>query len=193
MEGYIGEIRMFAGNFNPRTWLYCDGRTITIASNTALFSILSTIYGGNGTTTFCLPDLRGRTAVGAGTGIGLSPYVLGQKGGVETTTMSALQMPIHSHIVGGTIAVTPITFAATNGDASTTEPSATNFPAISGSAAIYEGSPTAGAYMGPIQTTVTATNVTVGQTGGNMPFSIQPPFTVTSYIICVLGIYPSRD
>ncbi|KAB2918586.1 MAG: phage tail protein [Bacteroidetes bacterium] len=193
MEGYIGEIRMFGGNFAPRTWAFCDGRTINIASNTALFSIVGTLYGGNGTTTFCLPDLRSRTAVGAGTGPGLSPYVLGQKGGVETTAMSLVQMPIHTHMIGGTIVTNPVTFAATNGDASTTEPSSTNFPSISGGAAIYESVPTPGAYMGPINTTITATGVSVGQVGSGLPFSIQPPLTVTNYIICMFGIFPSRD
>lgn len=193
MEGYIGEIRMFAGNFAPRTWAYCDGRTIAIASNTALFSILSTVYGGNGTTTFCLPDLKGRTAVGAGTGIGLSPYVLGQKGGVETATMSALQMPAHTHVIGGSIQTTPISFLATNGDATTTEPSTTNFPAISGGAAVYASSSTPGAVMGPILTNLSVTNVAVSSVGNNQAFSIQPPLTVTNYIICMYGIYPSRD
>lgn len=193
MEGYIGEIRMFAGNFAPRTWAYCDGRTIAIASNTALFSILSTVYGGNGTTTFCLPDLKGRTAVGAGTGTGLSPYVLGQKGGVETATMSALQMPAHTHIIGGTIVTQPVAIPALNDSATTAEPSPTNFPAISEGASIYATTPTQGAYMGAISVTQSVTASSVGAVGGGQPFSIQPPLTVTNYIICMYGIYPARD
>lgn len=193
MEGYIGEIRMFAGNFAPKSWAYCDGRTINIASNSALYSILGAVYGGNGTTTFCLPDLRGRTAVGSGNGPGLSPYVLGQKGGVETTTMSLAQMPIHTHMIGGVIATNPVSIPALNDSATSTEPNTTNFPALSEGATIYEGSPTPGAFMGNFTTSLTVTNANVTSVGGGLPFSIQPPLAVTNYIICMFGIYPSRD
>lgn len=193
MEGYIGEIRMFGGNFAPRTWAFCDGRTINIASNTALFSIVGTVYGGNGTTTFCLPDLRGRTAVGAGTGPGLSPYVLGQKGGVETTAMSLVQMPIHTHVVGGTIATQPVRIPALNDSATSTEPNTTNFPALSEGATIYESSPTPNAFMGNFTTNLAVTNTAVSSVGNGLPFSIQPPLAVTNYIICMFGIFPSRD
>lgn len=193
MEGYIGEIRMFGGNFAPRSWAFCDGRTINIASNTALFSIVGTLYGGNGTTTFCLPDLRGRTAVGAGTGPGLSSYVLGQKGGVETTTMSLVQMPIHTHAVSGSIATQPVAIPALNDSATTAEPSPTNFPAISEGASIYENSATPNAFMGNFSATLAVTNTTVTSVGSNLPFSIQPPLAVTNYIICMFGIFPSRD
>ena len=97
MEGTIGEIRMFAGNFAPRYWAFCQAQLISIASNTALFSILGTTYGGNGQTTFGLPDFRGRVAVGVGTGPGLSNVVLGEMGGSSTITLTTNNMPAHNH------------------------------------------------------------------------------------------------
>lgn len=193
MEGYIGEIRMFASNFAPRGWTYCAGQIVAIASNTALFSILGTTYGGNGTTTFALPDLRGRTAVGVGQGPGLSSYSWGEVGGVETTTMSMAQMPIHTHVIGGSIVTQPVAIPALNDSATTTEPSPTNFPAFSEGAAIYANSATPNAFMGAIAATLNTTNVTVGAVGGNSSFSLLSPYTTTNYIICNFGIFPSRN
>src|SRR5260221_6913469 len=93
----IGEIRLFAGNLNPRGWALCQGQLLAINQNQALFSILGTTYGGNGQTTFALPDLRGRLAIGFGQGAGLSNYVLGQVGGAETATLNVAQLPAHTH------------------------------------------------------------------------------------------------
>src|SRR3982074_103263 len=97
MDGYIGEIRMFAGNFAPRNWATCDGQLLAIAQNTALFSILGTTYGGNGQTTFALPDLRGRGPTHAGQGPGLTNHVLGETGGAENVTLTVGQIPVHNH------------------------------------------------------------------------------------------------
>src|SRR5688500_3214635 len=97
MEGVIGYTTMFAGNFEPKNWAFCQGQIMSIASNTALFSILGTVYGGNGTTTFGLPDLRGRRVIGAGQGNGLSPYSLGETGGSANATLTQAQMPAHVH------------------------------------------------------------------------------------------------
>ena len=88
-ESYIGEIRAFAGNFAPEGWALCDGSLLAIASNTALFSLIGTTYGGDGQNTFALPDLRGRTVIHQGTGTGLSPYVIGEQVGTETVTLAA--------------------------------------------------------------------------------------------------------
>ena len=96
-EAFIGEIRMFAGNFPPRGWQFCQGQLLSIAQNTALFSILGTTYGGNGQTTFALPDLRGRYPMQPGQGPGLSPRTLGEQGGSETVTLISNQMPAHTH------------------------------------------------------------------------------------------------
>jgi microcystin-dependent protein len=91
-ESYIGEIRAFAGNFAPEGWALCDGSLLAIASNTALFSLIGTTYGGDGQNTFALPDLRGRAVIHQGTGTGLSPYVIGEQVGTETVTLAAAQM-----------------------------------------------------------------------------------------------------
>src|SRR5690349_13883210 len=96
-EPFIGEIIMFAGNFAPRGWAFCQGQILSIAQNTALFSILGTTYGGNGQTTFALPDFRGRVPVGQGQGPGLSSYVLGEVSGTESTTLLTTNMPVHNH------------------------------------------------------------------------------------------------
>ena len=99
MEGTIGEIRMFAGNFAPRSWAFCNSQILSIAQNTALFSILGTTYGGNGQTTFGLPDLRGRVPIGTGQGPGLPNVSLGEMSGTPTTTLLATNMPAHTHTV----------------------------------------------------------------------------------------------
>src|SRR5580700_9938298 len=103
-EAYLGELRLFPYNFAPSGWAMANGQTLSIAQNTALFSLLGTTYGGNGTTTFQLPDLRGRVPVSMGQGVGLSPYVLGETLGVETVTLQVSQMPEHNHNVNATSA-----------------------------------------------------------------------------------------
>src|SRR3954464_2189508 len=98
MEPFIGQIMLFAGNFAPRGWAFCEGQLLSIAQNTALFSILGTTYGGNGQTTFALPDLRGRVPIHPGQGPGLSPYALGQVGGSESVTLTSKQITGHKHL-----------------------------------------------------------------------------------------------
>src|ERR1700724_3809509 len=99
---FVAEIRMFPFNFAPQGWAFCAGQILSISQNTALFSILGTTYGGNGTTNFALPDLRGRVAIHFGLGAGLSPYSLGETGGSETVTLLASNLPAHSHAAVGT-------------------------------------------------------------------------------------------
>src|SRR3954470_21278546 len=94
---FIGEIRLFPYNFAPRGWAFCSGQILPISQNTALFSLLGTTYGGNGQTTFALPDLRGRAAISSGQGPGLSSYTIGEVGGVESVTLNTQQMPQHQH------------------------------------------------------------------------------------------------
>ena len=102
-ESYLGQIQMFGFNFAPRGWAFCDGQLLPIAQNTALFSLLGTIYGGDGRTTFGLPDLRGRVPVHLGQGPGLANFTIGQKGGFATTTLSVQQMPLHAHAAQTTV------------------------------------------------------------------------------------------
>lgn len=180
MEGTIGEIRMFAGTFAPRTWAFCSGQLISISTNTALFSILGTTYGGNGQTTFALPDFRGRTAVGTGTGPGLSDIQLGQTGGTPTVTLLTTNMPAHNHTVGGSL-----TMGSKNGAGNSISPTG-NYPAQVAGSNLY--STTQDAQMAPLNGTLT-----VGVTGGSQPFGIMPPYLGMNYIICLFGIFPSRD
>ncbi len=172
MEGTIAEIIMFAGNFAPKNWAFCQGQTINIASNTALFSLLGTTFGGNGTTNFMLPDFRGRMPVGVGNGPGLFPISLGQKAGTETVTLNVSNMPAHVHAISLNCSSQP---------ANNTSPT-TNFPAVSEENPMYHS--TQNATMG---------NSMTGLTGSNQPFSIIPPVIGMNFVICVYGVYPSRN
>ncbi|MBV6441037.1 MAG: phage tail protein [Haliscomenobacteraceae bacterium CHB4] len=177
MEGYIAQILFFAGNFAPRSWAFCDGSLLPISQYQALFSLIGTIYGGDGISTFALPDLRGRVAVGAGDGPGLSDYQLGQKGGAEYTTLTVNQLPTHTHQVN-------IQLAVSTGNGTTDEP---NGNVLAGSSAnIYATATSANGKLAGISATDTPT-------GGNQPVSIVQPYLAMNYIICLEGIYPSRS
>ncbi|MGL5888648.1 MAG: phage tail protein [Bacteroidia bacterium] len=181
MEGIIGYVTMFAGNFAPKSWAFCNGQTINIASNTALFSILGTTYGGNGTTNFQLPNTQGRTVAGAGNGPGLSPYALGQAAGNNSVTLSLAQMPAHIHPVMVTAQNlgqenSQASLSAANGNVYATDP--TLFP--------YDTN--AAAAGGTFQATLTMSNV-----GSNMPVNLQRPMIGMNYIICQYGVFPQRN
>lgn len=180
MEGTIGEIRMFAGNFAPRTWAFCQNQTLSIAQNTALFSILGTTYGGNGQTTFALPDFRGRVAVGTGQGPGLSNITLGEMSGTPTVTLTTNNMPIHNHALTG--AVSMVANGGTDG--LTDDPTGRRLAGAN----IYTNFTNEPATMVPLQS-----NLAVGVNGGSQPFSIMPPYLGMNYVICLFGIFPSRD
>lgn len=180
MEGMIGEVRMFAGNFAPKNWAYCQGQILQISQNTALFSILGTTYGGNGTTNYALPDMQGRVCVGTGNGPGLSPYALGQKSGTETVTLTMTQMPAHSHVATGSF--TPWVNAAAPDE---TNPSG-GFLAVSTGGDIYSGNSNATMAPSPI-------TATIGNSGSNQPHENMQPFLGMNYVICMYGIFPSRN
>jgi microcystin-dependent protein len=169
-DQFLGEIRMFGFSFPPANWASCDGRLIPIQQNAALFSLLGTQFGGNGTQTFGLPDLRGRVPIDWGDGNGLSPYVMGQLGGTETTTLLSTQMPQHNHTV----------HAATSSGTTSRPDSAV--PAHAGSS-IYAAAPDA---------TVMNAGM-IGQTGGSQPFNNLQPFLVVNFCIALVGIFPSRN
>jgi microcystin-dependent protein len=181
MEGTIGEIRMFAGTFAPRTWAFCNGQTISIATNTALFSILGTTYGGNGQTTFALPDFQGRVAVGTGTGPGLPNVQLGQKAGTNTVTLTSTNMPAHNHQVSGNVIIRAADDNTTFDNPSGNIPGATSTPA-------YAAPTSANVNMAPI-----ALNLPTTISGNGQPFSIMPPYLGMNYVICMFGIFPSRN
>jgi len=188
MEGMIGDIRMFAGNFAIRGFALCTGQLLPIRQYTALFSILGTNYGGDGKVTFGLPNLQGRTIVGAGNGPGLTPYDVGEDGGAESVTLNMLTMPAHTHTMTGSI-VGSVTLPVANADAGTNEPNGAA-PSIAPDL-IYSN--TANAAMGAMNTTASVTNVQVGNMGNSQPFSILNPTLGINYLICMEGIFPTRN
>jgi microcystin-dependent protein len=163
-------------NFSPRGWAFCSGQILPIAQNTALFSLLGTTFGGNGQTTFALPDLRGRTALSSGQGPGLSSYDLGQVGGTESETITINQMPAHNHpYTGGLNASSATKVVPTPGG---------NFL---GGASIYVG--------GAADAVLAAGSVTgqIGNNGGSQPISLLQPYLVLNWCIALEGIFPSRN
>ena len=181
MEGTIAEIRMFAGTFAPRNWAFCNNQILPIAQNTALFSLLGTTYGGNGQTTFALPDFRGRVAVGTGQGPGLANIVLGQMSGAPSVTLTTASMPAHNHPLTG--AVTPTANNDNTGLAN--NPTGARMGA---SGNIFTTASDEQVNMAPA-----ASTLAIGITGSSQPFSNMPPYTGMNYIICSEGIYPSRN
>lgn len=191
MEPFIGEIKMFGGNFAPRGYAFCMGQTLSIAQNTALFSLLGTTYGGNGQTTFALPDLRGRSPVGQFQGPGLSPIVLGEVGGAENVTLVQSQMPTHTHVATGSCTVS----AAGTPTSPALAPTPTN--AVLGGS--LGGSPAAAAiWSSAMKDPVPLANpstvaVTVQPAGGSQPVPIRSPYLGINFIIALEGIFPSRN
>ena len=167
---------MFAGNFAPRGYALCAGQIMPIAQNTALFALLGTTYGGNGQTTFALPDLRGRSPINQGQGPGLSNISLGEVGGTETATLLSTNMPMHNH-----------SLMADPGDASTGAPTggslANSGSAQSGGVPIYSS----------VAPTAALNSQSIGMAGGSQPFPIRSPYLGINYIIAVEGIFPSRN
>ena len=179
MEGTMAVVTTWAADFAPKNWAYCNGQILPIAQNTALFSLLGTTYGGNGQTTFGLPNLQSRTVLGVGSGGGLSSYVLGQIGGTETVTLNINNIPPHTHTGAMSVALNA------NGTDGTQEGPGGNFPGnyASGYSA---GTPDA-------VTAVPTYNATIGVAGSSQPYSVLSPYLVVNYIICMYGIYPSRN
>ena len=164
---------MFGGSRPPSGWQFCQGQLLPIAQNTALFSILGTVYGGNGQTTFALPDLRGRAPMQPGQGPGLSPRTLGEQGGSETVTLLSTQMPAHNH-----------TLNVSSQDGDTETPVGTVLASDSTAAVLnYRAAPIDGT-MNP---------ASIGIAGGNQPHNNMSPFTCINFIIALEGIYPSYD
>lgn len=168
-EPFVGEIRMFAGNFAPRGWAFCDGQLLAVSQNDALFSLLGTIYGGDGRTTFGLPDLRGRIPIHAGTGPGLSPRRLGAKGGAEKVTLTVNQLPSHGHTLQASTALATQESPADNVTAQPT-------------GAIYSN-------IGPF---VGLNANAMSKVGGSRSHTNEMPFLCIHFIIALVGIYPSR-
>jgi len=187
----MGTIVAWAPNFAPRYWSLCQGQTLSISSNTALFSLLGTTYGGNGVSTFQLPNLSGRVPIGAGQGAGLPTVVLGEIGGSQSVTLNINQLPSHTHI--GTITSVVIKASATEATdllpSSTANVLAGPFDPVGLNA--YAGF--TAAVPDTALNTAFSGNVTNSPTGGNQPVSILPPYLGLNYIICTQGVFPSRN
>ena len=168
-EPFLGQLMCVGFNFAPRGWAFCNGQIMAIAQNTALFSLLGTTYGGNGQTTFGLPDLRGRVALGFGQGPGLSNYTQGEVAGVETVTLNSQQMPLHNHAIN-----------ASNLDAADQTPGG-NFPSGGG------------AYNNPAPPRQAMNAAMCGNAGGNQPHENRQPYLVLNWVIALQGIFPSRN
>lgn len=185
MDPFLGQIILFGGNFAPRGWAMCNGQLMSIAQNSALFSVLGTTYGGDGINTFALPDLRGRAPIGWGNGPGLTPVALGQMGGTETTTLTLANLPNHTH---NAIANLQVAQGASSNGGDTDTPNPGAVPAATGGSAIYSHA-TPDTTLLPAHATGT---ITVGATGSNAPVNNHMPYAGMNYIIALEGIYPSR-
>ena len=172
VETFLGEIRMFAGNFAPTGWAFCQGQLLPIAQNQALFSLLGTTYGGDGRTTFALPDLRGRVPVGFGQGPGLSNREIGEKFGSELVTLNINQMPSHNHTVNAV-----------------TSEGNQNLPTNS----LPANTKTLDKEYSDANANTTMKATMVNPTGGSQPFGVSQPSLGVNFIIALQGIYPSRN
>jgi len=191
VEPFIGEVCTFGFNFCPRGYAAANGALLSIAQNTALFSLLGTTYGGNGQTTFALPDLRGRAGVSAGQGPGLSTVVLGEVGGSEQMTLTANQLPAHTHAANTSVTVTAAA-RAVNGVGNTDSPSGNSLAMLTRQNLYSTAAPAVNMNANAINTTASATT-TVGVSGGNQPFDNRSPFLGLTYCVAVEGIFPPRN
>jgi microcystin-dependent protein len=173
MDPYLAQVILFAGNFAPQSWAYCDGSLISIQQNSALFSLIGTYYGGNGQTTFALPDLRGRIAIGAGQGQGLSYHSIGEAAGSENHSITGNQLPAHTHNV-----VIPTTDSPGN-----TDDPVNNILAGADSLIYAPAAGAPGKYGG----------VSMAGAGASQPVQMLQPYLALNYIIAMEGIYPSRN
>lgn len=189
MEGTIGEVRMVAYDFAPRNWAYCHGQLIAISSNTALFSIIGTIYGGDGRTTFALPDCRGRVPLQQGHGAGLPDYRLGQRGGQEGVTLNILEMPAHTHAMDSSTLSGHANYNSFADDTNNTDDPTNGNMALSASPMYATTSnASAGASVGAI-----GGSLTMGMSGGSQSHNNMQPWLAMHYVICEFGVYPSRN
>jgi len=183
MDEYMAIIKLFAGNFAPRGFAYCAGQILSISTNSALFSLLGTTYGGNGQTTFALPDLRGRVPLGAmGQGPGLNDYVLGQMSGTETVTLIITEIPQHHHLFLASTAA-----GTTNTPTSTSvlgAPPATGSGPSASQIKTYVEDGTANTPLSP---------TTIGPAGGSQAHANMQPYTALNYVITTQGVFPSRN
>jgi microcystin-dependent protein len=167
---YIGELRLFGGNFAPYGWAFCNGQLVSISDNSPLFQLIGTTYGGDGVNTFALPDLQGRFPIHQGQGNGLQNYVLGQRAGSENITLVANQLPPHNH-------------GAVGSNGNTTPPANATWGSGTAQPNSFGPGSSANAQMNPSS---------IGFTGGNQPHDNMTPFLAISFIISLQGIFPTQ-
>lgn len=171
-DAYVGEIRMFGGNFAPAGWAFCDGSLLAISENETLFSLIGTTYGGDGQTTFNLPDLRGRIPIHMGTSASGTSFTIGEQVGVESVTLTVSQIPVHTHALLAT------------GNFATTASPQNNAPAA---ASVVNKD----AY-GTDQPPTTVSPASIGPAGGNQPHENLQPYLCINFIISLFGLFPTR-
>jgi microcystin-dependent protein len=176
MNPYIGQILMVGFNFAPQGWALCNGQTLSIAQNTALFSLIGTYYGGDGIQTFMLPNLQGRVPVHQGQSQGGSPYVIGQVGGSENVTLLQNNMPIHNHLAN-----------CNNGAGPNSDPTNGFWAEVNDGQRVPTIFPSYGT-----SSTGTMNSTAIGNAGGSQPFQTLPPYQCVNFIIALAGIFPSR-
>jgi len=204
-QPYLGGMCAFGGNFAIRDWSKAEGQLLSIASNSALFSILGTTYGGDGRSTFGLPDLRGRSPIGQGRGPGMNDYRLGQYGGAETHTLSIAQMPAHSHTATTTTSNSVNTSASTivlralSGSSNSSDPSNAVLADSPSREQIYNtGAPNVDMHANAIEMNLSvvvnsASNTTVNNNGSSHAFNIRGPYLAVTWLVALQGTYPSRN
>lgn len=180
MDQFIGEIRLLPYSFAPNNWARCNGQLISISQNTALFALLGTTYGGDGRTTFALPNLNGRAVVGAGQGPGLSSYPQGTAVGTEAVSLTQAQLPAHTHTIG------PVTIPVNSANANVVSPAGAVFAKVAGSSAFGGGTAN-----GPMAAGLL--NGTTDSIGGGTPHENRMPFLAVAYCIALTGIFPQRQ
>jgi microcystin-dependent protein len=200
MDPFVGQIMQVGFNFAPTGWAQCLGQTLAISQNQALFALIGTYYGGNGVTTFQLPNFQSRVAVGTGQGLGLSVYVLGQTGGNESVILTVNQMPSHSHLATYTAptatlqAYTAIPVGQlTSTPAAGSQLSNTNDATAGGLPQIYAPATSGAAAVNLGGLTMTGGSVTNGLTGNNQPTPTLPPYLAITTNIALVGVFPSRN
>jgi microcystin-dependent protein len=180
MDEYMAVIKLFGFNWAPKNWMLCSGQIIGISQNSALFALLGTTYGGNGTSTFALPNIQGRTVVGQGTGAGIPNKIVGEMSGTESITILSTQMPQHTHLLAANTGA-GTTGVPTNGILSASPKNGSGPSAVSLNTYTSNSPDT------------TLSPQTIGFAGGSQPISIMQPYIALNYSICLYGIFPSRN
>lgn len=197
MDPILGQVQAFGFNFVPYGWAFCNGQLLNIAANSALYSLLGITFGGNGTTTFGVPDLQGRTVIGVGNGTGLNPVTWGQKLGVETVSLLTANMPVHNHQIvngnglAGTVAVTTTVQTVDNTNESSDSNNGGNVLGTAGSMpSIYRESPSGSDHLGGVASTILGST---SNAGNSSPVNIRNPYLGLYYCIATMGVYPTRE